>query len=58
MKNVIVIKNPGNEIFEQAIFILRPNERSYSRKHIIKEARRIMAEKAGIERKNSKLFGK
>ncbi len=58
MKNVIIIKNTGSEVFEQAIFILRPHKKEYSEKHIRNEARRIIAEKTDFSGRNSKLFGK
>ena len=58
MKNVIIIKNTGSEVFEQAIFILRPHKKAFSEKHIRSEAQRIIAEKTDFSGRNSKLFGK
>lgn len=56
MKNVIVIKNTGSPLFEQAIFILRPEERGCSEKKIRREARKIIAEKTDLSGRKSGLF--
>ena len=58
MRNVIIIKNTGSEVFEQAIFIVRPEKKAYGEKLIKREARRIIAEKTDLSGRKSKLFGK
>ncbi len=47
-KNVVVIKNLKNDIFEEAIFILKP-ERKRPRKSVMaKELRKIIEERTDV----------
>jgi len=58
MKNIIIIKNTGSDVFELAIFVIRPGEKNFSEKYMRSEARRIIAEKTDFSGRKSKLFGK
>ena len=41
-KNVMVIRDPKSKLYEQAIFILKPHGRPYSRATLLDEAKKIL----------------
>lgn len=45
-KNIITITDTGSEIFEEAIFILKPQKKVFGRRAMKREALRILREKS------------
>lgn len=41
-KNVVIIKDIKNEVFEEAIFILRPQKKKPKKSVLLKEVRKIL----------------
>lgn len=57
-KNVVIIKDVRNDVFEEAIFILRPQKKRPKKSVLIKEVRRIIEESTDLcilEEKSKKL---
>ena len=55
-KNVIVIKNTENDVFEEAIFIVNPKRKIESERFLRKEARKIIEEKTDFFTRKKGLF--
>ena len=47
-KNVVVIKDIKNEVFEEAIFILRPQKKKPKKSVLLKEVRKIIETETDI----------
>lgn len=47
-KNVIIIRNLKNDIFEEAIFILKPQKRKPKKSAVLKEVRKIIETESDI----------
>ena len=47
-KNVVVIKDIKNEVFEEAIFILRPQKKKPKKSVLLKEVRKIIESETDI----------
>ena len=50
-RQVIVVRSPGPELFEQAIFILRDGSREVSDELLLKEANRLIGKRQGVNTK-------
>lgn len=57
-KNVIVVKDTGSEIFEQAIFIVKKEIPALSDYTLIREAERIIEEKVSCPRTKRRKSGR
>mgnify|MGYP004542886343 FL=1 len=47
-KNVVIIKDIKNEVFEEAIFILRPQKKKPKKSVLLKEVRKILETETDI----------
>ena len=56
-KNIITITDTGSDIFEEAIFILKPQKKVFGRRALKREALRIMHEKSNVFLRKDGYFG-
>lgn len=51
-KNIITIKDTGSDLFEEAIFVLKPKKSVSGRRALKREALKIMREKSDLYQLN------
>ncbi len=57
-RKVIVIKNPGSELFEEAYFIVKPLDKARKESDFLAEANRIISVRSASCRSSSQETGK
>ena len=51
-RKVVVVKNTGSDLFEEAYFILKPSADAFENADFLAEAKRIIASRTGYARRS------